>query len=1410
MINLAGIFIATILALVCLIAITRPCLADEMIVKVKPAGTGKQIVRMSLPFAEAAVLEGQTLRVSDGYRGQVAALRPLTWYPVKGDKPKSVRRGIVTFPYTFLNNAIVRFSLRSEQDNGGAGQSFPVDIDANDEAIEVSYGDNSKLRISLMAPKRTSQEAVIFEVVESNANFLWERYHIPDPEWPRIIEVRADAFGSVTIVAHLQRNQPDNGRAPDFGWKINFNSQSEHIYQDGLNKEIPEEMQSYRFADGLPVRLFLSDGDYRVYHPAAASKRRGGVEIHRKDNEVTYRYWRCRAYEQVPMQEATWRRAEIVIAPSEMAELTASLEYPHIVQVDDKLWDKLYSTGLAVDLTEHPELENLVEYHHNATLHSMSRGDDWGNITSFSDGRDAGAIHGMNRLNHCPAIFEEGYRSGDQRLIETAVLWCNNFYDLTIWWGEDKTGGTRYNNVTGPDKLYMWRSNNSVHFCTKGYDSFFMAYEQTGDPRMMEALEAQTKYAAEHIHSDQGEARNIGDVADFIRLYEFTGEQKYLDEALRLFRELRTKLSTGDLFSQSGRPIVPDPPFIDDDQTGYKHPFAKPYIIGYALAGLPKLLRYAPKEPKLQDVVQAVADFLAESQDPVGGWRYPHPRSSHASMSQAMEHAWQIVQADKAIGAQKKHLDAIENVLRQRIQGWIWTGRIFSSLGSWEIATGKAEGRDKLYEMYQKPSDRDYAQDYVEGQFGFGGSPPEGIVYFPEVLAFYLKHRPADRLLAPATDTDPLGKVLKRVPRRRAEKEEMIVIAENPSPGKLPTLEVWRNEKQVFVSAEFPNIKDSITDSWCYESNTEFIGASALDGGRIELRHRDKAQPHVIVVTMVIPEPKAVDFVARIELDKENYPDAEMPDSPTSLNLCWQLQRAPVFASRPDPYPEFVKRCFIFTENGIKYLDQTVRRKIPCRDADDRYNNPPWVQMYVEASQDIPEVRPQSWADYSTDRYATTVIGAVSRYGRYLSAIANDSATTMCQAWHDCMHNNPRWLPADAPVEERRWRLKVYAMENDPKALLKRVGEDFPNAKHNYQTLGIEKFLPAFRNKLADRLTFPLSWLSGNIQDFDKWRNAARAKVMECLLSQPPSVPFEPVVIAEQDRETYVARKVVFNISGDSRVLGLMLVPKGEGPFPAVLTLHDHGARFDIGKEKVIRPWDVPDEKLESAEQWVNECYGGRWIGDELAKRGYMCFSTDALNWSDRGGAGYEGQQALAGNLLHLGMSFAGLIAYEDMRAAEFLATRPEVDESRVGAMGLSMGSFRTWQVSALSDHIAAGAAICWMATAKGLMVPDNNQTRGQSCYTMLHPDLFNYLDYPDVASMACPKPMLFYNGEQDGLFPVPSAKEAYAKMRKIWESQSAGGRLVTKIWDVPHEFNKEMQAEAFEWLDKQLSGNSE
>ncbi|HPN34001.1 MAG TPA: alpha/beta hydrolase family protein [bacterium] len=361
----------------------------------------------------------------------------------------------------------------------------------------------------------------------------------------------------------------------------------------------------------------------------------------------------------------------------------------------------------------------------------------------------------------------------------------------------------------------------------------------------------------------------------------------------------------------------------------------------------------------------------------------------------------------------------------------------------------------------------------------------------------------------------------------------------------------------------------------------------------------------------------------------------------------------------------------------------------------------------------------------------------------------------------------------------------------------------FPDT--GFQRFGVTGYLPVFHDQARRSLTFPGSWLADSSGDFAAWRSATRQIVIDHLFAEPPRAPFDPLIIEEERRVGYTARKLVFNLNAWNRVSAYLLIPEGKGPFPAVLLLHDHGARFDIGKEKTVRPFQVEPARLQAAQEWVKGNYGGRFIGDELARRGYLCLAVDALNWGDRGGAGKEGQQALASNLFNLGMSLAGVVAWEDLAALRFLASRPDVDTTRITAMGYSFGSFRAWQLAALSEQVRAAVCICWMAGRRELMAPGNNLTKGQSSYTTLHPGLPRLLDYPDVAGLACPRAMLFYNGETDPLFPQHAVQTAYDKMRRIWEAQGAGDRLVTRFWPGGHRFSREMQEAAFDWLDEQL-----
>ncbi|MDQ8023956.1 MAG: alpha/beta fold hydrolase [Moraxellaceae bacterium] len=362
----------------------------------------------------------------------------------------------------------------------------------------------------------------------------------------------------------------------------------------------------------------------------------------------------------------------------------------------------------------------------------------------------------------------------------------------------------------------------------------------------------------------------------------------------------------------------------------------------------------------------------------------------------------------------------------------------------------------------------------------------------------------------------------------------------------------------------------------------------------------------------------------------------------------------------------------------------------------------------------------------------------------------------------------------------------------------------------DYQRQGIdspERSLPVFYEALRDRMQFRLGWHDG-VKDPVAWRTAGLAKARELMLPDGvPDKPFDARVVDEIDRGSYVARKVEFNISAESRVLAMLLVPKGNGPFPAALFLHDHGSKFDIGKEKFVQTWG-DEARLKSSKEWADKFFSGRFPGDELARRGYVVMSFDALGWGDRAVPDFrtDSQQALAANLFNLGTSFAGIIAQEDVRASQFLAAQDMVDRKRVAAVGFSMGAFRAWQLAALSDAVTAAVVDNWMATMQGLMVPGNNQLKGQSAFSMLHPGVGRYLDYPDVAALAAPKPMLFYAGEQDGLFPVESVKTAFGKMHKVWQANAAADRLETRIWPLGHVFVKEQQDAAFDWLDRQFA----
>ncbi|CCY65101.1 putative uncharacterized protein [Prevotella sp. CAG:1124] len=352
------------------------------------------------------------------------------------------------------------------------------------------------------------------------------------------------------------------------------------------------------------------------------------------------------------------------------------------------------------------------------------------------------------------------------------------------------------------------------------------------------------------------------------------------------------------------------------------------------------------------------------------------------------------------------------------------------------------------------------------------------------------------------------------------------------------------------------------------------------------------------------------------------------------------------------------------------------------------------------------------------------------------------------------------------------------------------------------------KDFPVYADKLLGQLTYPLAWGNSDIKDFIEWKSAARRKVFECMMTPPPEAKsYDAKVIGEEKRDGYTARKLEFNLSDFYRVRAYVLIPDGEGPFPAVNLLHDHGAHLYIGKEKMIRPFDDDSLVLDDADKWVDNLYGGQYFGDYLAKNGYVVFSTDAPMWGERGraeGVDRSKYDIIAGNMMMYGRDLSAFMTYDDIASTDFLATLPEVDPKRIGCAGCSMGAYRAWMLSALSDKISACAAVCWMITTDVQMTWKYGRKESGGFANCI-PALRQYLDYPHIASIACPKPTLFISGTEDKLFKVPGVKKAFKIMHEVWDSQNAGGNLETELWPIPHSCGIEAQQRVLDFFNKKL-----
>jgi dienelactone hydrolase len=340
------------------------------------------------------------------------------------------------------------------------------------------------------------------------------------------------------------------------------------------------------------------------------------------------------------------------------------------------------------------------------------------------------------------------------------------------------------------------------------------------------------------------------------------------------------------------------------------------------------------------------------------------------------------------------------------------------------------------------------------------------------------------------------------------------------------------------------------------------------------------------------------------------------------------------------------------------------------------------------------------------------------------------------------------------------------------------------------------------------------SWLSGKWNDVDQWKTAARAKILELLGYFPEEAPLDPAVLSRHLMNGCIHEEVEFNTARDTRVRGTMLLPNGaQGKLPAVIAIHCHSGFYYFGREKIVEQEDEPDILT----RFKQRRYGGRSWACELCRRGYavLCIdgfyfgtrkldlhnvppevismlSTESLDWLHEGSDEYidaynriqEKFEALvAKHILVSGTTWPGLLLHDDRKCVDYLRTRTEVDSSRIGCCGLSIGGFRSAHLAALDHRISCSVVTGWMPTYRSLLF---NGLRVHTNMVYV-PTLPRFMDLPDVLSLTAPNPLLVQQCSQDRLYNMEGMEEACFKIDDVYCRLGRPERYRYEFYDNGH-----------------------
>ncbi len=299
--------------------------------------------------------------------------------------------------------------------------------------------------------------------------------------------------------------------------------------------------------------------------------------------------------------------------------------------------------------------------------------------------------------------------------------------------------------------------------------------------------------------------------------------------------------------------------------------------------------------------------------------------------------------------------------------------------------------------------------------------------------------------------------------------------------------------------------------------------------------------------------------------------------------------------------------------------------------------------------------------------------------------------------------------------------------------------------------------------------------------DAEAWQRELSVKLIELLggFSAARS-PLRPQIIETRSFPAYRREKVVFDSRPGVSVLAYVLTPsRGPTPAPAMICVPGHGRGVDDivgideqGRDRTDKAGYQHDFAIQVAEAGV--------AAVAIEPMGFGC-RRDPLN--AQRGLTQKGCEPIAGGALMLGQTLIGWRVWDILRTIDYIATRPDLDGSRVGCMGISGGGTATLFAAALEPRLRVAMISGYLNTFR-----DSIGSLAH-CVDNYVPGILNWAEMSDIAGLIAPRPLFVESGEKDRIFPLNTSVESFRAVREIYRVFGAEDRIEQEVFPDEHTF---------------------